>query len=441
MTYVIKEIDLNRIYLDNYNPRHDPIENEPEIIRHLIANEQVKPLARHIANAGHTSPLERMAVVAHPEVTNAFIAAEGNRRLCAVKLLADPDKADTEVNRKYFRELASKMENLQVKLEVVIFKDMHAARPWISLRHEGVQGGVGIKAWNPAQQARFNANGSGNHNPNIQSYLLKEYARDNGLLPPDKIDVLSITTLTRYLSNPFFRDMLGLADNKTLRITVPAEEFNPAVMRFLSDTLDPDTKVNSRTSADDRKAYAARLRTENVAPTTRDLPPVDIKAAQPTGSASPASINTSPRRNNRSPDNRLNVIPNTFKANIKNKILKRLYDELRNLNTNEFPFAASYLLRAVIEQIATLFLKQNGAPIDRELHKKLGRVAEVLSTKGVTDRELKVLRTMCNDKDSRHSPETIGNFVHGGAVPTRTDVIKTWDSLESILSQILPQLK
>ena len=89
MTYSVKEVDLGRIYLDNNNPRHDPINNEAEIISHLIANEGVKPLARHIAKAGRTSPLERIAVVAHPKVKGAYVAAEGNRRVCAIKLLAD----------------------------------------------------------------------------------------------------------------------------------------------------------------------------------------------------------------------------------------------------------------------------------------------------------------------------------------------------------------
>lgn len=44
MTHEIKEIDISRIYLDNENPRHDPIETETEIIAHLIAHENVKAL-------------------------------------------------------------------------------------------------------------------------------------------------------------------------------------------------------------------------------------------------------------------------------------------------------------------------------------------------------------------------------------------------------------
>lgn len=441
MTYKIEKIDLIHIYLNNDNPRHDPIENEPKIIEHLIAKEKVKQLARHIAQAGRISPLERIAVVAHPKAENTYITVEGNRRLCAIKLLAAPDKADTEANMKYFRTLADKMENPPSKLEVVIFKDMEAARPWISLRHEGEQDGAGTKSWNPEQQARFNVQGGANNNPNIQADLLREYARKNNLLTSEKIDALSITTLTRYVSNPIFRDMLGLADNKTLTITVPTDEFNRVVTRFLSDTLDSKTGVNSRTSVLDRKVYAEKLRSGGIAPTTRGLLPVDIKST-PRPLTKTSGIKTLSTRNNRSPDDRKRVIPNEFKAHINDKTLKRLYDELRNLDADEFSFAATYLLRAVIEQIATLFLKQNGLGLERqELNIKLGKVAEIFAKEGMKDRELKALRTMASDKDSRYSPDTIGHFVHGGAIPTRTDAIRTWDSIETVIIATLSKLK
>lgn len=152
MTHSIKEVDVSRIYLANDNPRHDPIENEPEIIQHLIAHENIKPLARHIANIGSTSPLERIAVITHPKVKNAYITAEGNRRICALKLLADPDKADTEANKRYFRSLSLLMKTPPGKLDAVVFSDKQAARPWMSLRHEGEQGGVGPDLGNRDKQ-------------------------------------------------------------------------------------------------------------------------------------------------------------------------------------------------------------------------------------------------------------------------------------------------
>lgn len=440
MTYLIKEIDVSRIYLANDNPRHDPIENEPEIIQRLIAHEKIKPLARHIANAGHTSPLERIAVITHPKVRNAFITAEGNRRICALKLLADPDKADTEANKKYFRSLSLLMTNPPGKLEAVVFSDMQAARPWMSLRHEGEQGGVGTRPWDANQIARFNAQGDNAQNPNIQASLLIDYARNQKLLPTNELDSISITTMTRYLSNPVFRDTLGLKDSKTLIITVPSGEFNRVVVRFLTDILDPLSGVNSRTKVEDRKQYANKLRSEGVAPTTRGLDPLDATTTPRQKKDNQTGKPATSQRDNRSPDDRIHVIPSKFTAHIKDKVLKRVYDELKKLDAEEFPFASTFLLRAVIEQVATLFLSQNG--INKvELHTKLASVADLLQKQGLTDHQLKFLRTMSTDKDNRYSPNTMGHFVHGGAVPTHNNAIKMWDSLEPIIDVILKQLK
>ena len=87
-------VKLNQIYLDLNNPRHDPLDSEQDAIAHLVANSNIKVLAKHISEIGSTSPLELMALVPNPKVKNGYITAEGNRRLCALKLLNDPDKAN-----------------------------------------------------------------------------------------------------------------------------------------------------------------------------------------------------------------------------------------------------------------------------------------------------------------------------------------------------------
>ncbi|MBB3212579.1 hypothetical protein FHW67_001862 [Herbaspirillum sp. Sphag1AN] len=443
MTYAVKKIKLSRVYLDNANPRHDPIENELEIIAYLIEKENVKQLARHISEVGGTSPLERIAVFPHPKIKDAFIAAEGNRRVCAFKLLADPDKANTEANKKYFRKLAANMERVPNAFEMVVFEDRKESRSWISLRHEGEQNGIGTRTWDARQITRFNAQSEGASNPNIQASLLIEYARREHLLKADRIDELSITTLTRYLSNPVFRHVLGLIDTKTLTISVAVEEFNRVVIKFLNDALDPASEVGSRSTAADRKAYGEKLRNDGVAPSNYGLTPVDLGTRQPRDSSSTEKGGEAVLpsvRNNPSPDKRRSVIPSDFSARITDKILKRLYDELRAIDAEQYSFSATYLLRAVIEQAATIYLKKNGRAAPKELHQRLGIVADLLSADGFTERELKSLRVMANDKDSRYSPDSIGHFVHGGMIPTKTYAIKAWDSIEHVLLALLRKI-
>ncbi|WP_155631218.1 hypothetical protein [Burkholderia stagnalis] len=443
MTFEPKHIELRRIYLDNANPRHDPIDNESDIVAHLIAYEKVKALASDIAEKG-TSPLERLAVVPHDLARNSYVAVEGNRRLCALKLLADPEKAP-EPHRGFFRAL-SKKASLPEKIEVVAFKDRESARQWIELRHEGALDGVGTRPWNPAQKARFNAQGSPSSNPNAQALLMLDYAVRRGLISPDERATISLTTLTRFLSNPVFRNVLGLASAKDLSVVVPQDEFDRGIEKFLRDAMGgKDAGVHSRTNKEEREAYGRKLQKQGVAPTSRLAEPVEFPVKQqskPLDASRPGNqTSSSPRRDNQSPDVRTTVIPTKFKARISDKILKRLYDELKTLDSETYSFSCAYLLRAVVEQSAKLFLKKRGKGNVGDLHILIGRVADELQQDGISAPQLKYLRVMANDRDSRASPETLGAFVHGGQIPTSVELAKAWDNLSDILTVIFAELE
>lgn len=435
------KVSLDNIYLDNKNPRHDPLENEREIIALLLKDEDVKPLARHIAMAG-LSPLELIALAPHATVAGAYIPAEGNRRMCVLKLLADPDRADTESNRKYFRTLANEMATPITSIQAIVFPDKKTARPWVSLRHEGRQGGVGTKDWDSKQKARFNLQADKPSNPNMQALLLLDYAGTQHLLTAEQLRKVSITTLTRFLTNPVFRNALGLVSNRDLTISVPSAEFNHVVARFMLDSITPSSGVSSRATGPERQEYANKLRSEGDAPRTRGQPPIDAAAVVPAApsSSSPKPVATGKKRNNRSRDNDKFVVPRNFKARIRNPILKRLYDELNELPADDFPFSAAFLTRAIIEQATTLYLRQKRATPPKELHMKLLALAELLQNEGMRTNELKTLRTMGSSKDDRGSADTLGAFVHGGAIPTKVDCIKVWDGMQGVLSKVFSEL-
>ena len=446
MSINYKLILLSRIYLDPENPRHDPIGNEREIIAHLLKYEDIRQLAKSIAQLGSTSPIELLAVAPHPTAKHRFNTAEGNRRLCALKLLLDPDKAPTEREKKYFRSLQQSMPRPIKSVMCVIFSDMEATRPWVSLRHEGEQGGIGTKAWKPSQSTRFNLQGGGK-NPNAQALHLIDYARRHRLLPEDDLDLLSLTTLTRYLSNPIVRSALGLADNKTIAISVPEDEFDRAVATFLADSVGDSPKVNSRTNAGERKSYGEQLHSNGVAPVTRGVEPYiprpvggvpDASAAVATEGR--ATAEAKPQRNVRNRDNDRFVIPSGFVAKVNDAVFQRLFLELRTIDAERFSFAATYLLRAVFEQATTLFLARQGISLPKEMHLKLAKACEKLTAQGYGGKGLPALRKMSSDVDSKYSPDTIGLFIHGGAVPTRINAIRAWDTFEPILSEMVRQL-
>lgn len=83
------------------NPRHEEVDGEMEAIRELCRTENIEVLARDIQLHG-LSPAERLIVMAvdedrdDPEREQYFVA-EGNRRVCALKLLHDPELAPPSI--------------------------------------------------------------------------------------------------------------------------------------------------------------------------------------------------------------------------------------------------------------------------------------------------------------------------------------------------------
>jgi len=440
----LKIVKLTEIYLDPENPRHNPIDTEPGIIAFLLKHEGVKALARDIAERKSLSPIDLIALAPHPKLSKGYIPAEGNRRICALKLLNDPERAPTESDKKYFRQLRTQIGKPITSFAARIFDSKDEARPWVSLRHEGERGGVGTKNWDSKQKSRFNMESDSPTNPNNQGVQLLDYAMEQGLITAEQRDSIAVTTLTRYLSNPVVRDTFGLENSRDLTITVPPEEFNRVIKRFLNDALE-QKDISSRTNVQQRRDYAAKIRADGDAPTTRGQPPTPAATAAAAAKADSKSGAASKTRNGKSRDNDVTVIPASFKAQIdrhKYATLKRLYDELRELDA-KFAFSAAFLLRALIEQACTNFLKerQKGVALPKELHHKIEKVEKELEKDGVQDGDRKFLRVMSQSKDSSGSPDTLGHFIHGGSTPSKHDVFRTWDNISAAMIHIFNNLK
>ncbi|CAD1793816.1 hypothetical protein [Xanthomonas arboricola] len=425
-------ISLADIFLDNENPRHDPIDAEPDIIAKLVADEKVLNLASSIATHG-TSPLERLAVVSHTTQKNKFIVVEGNRRLCALKLLMDPHRAPNAQTRRALEGYKASGIPVAIKIEVAIFPSRAAARYWLSLRHEGELDGVGTRTWKPGEKARFNAQGSPTSNPNTQALALLDYAEQSGIISSQQKKKIPLTTVTRYLSNPVVRSTFGLTNSRDLTIDVEQTAFDGVVGKFLEDAASGD--ANSRTNSAERKKYAQELQKAGIAPKERISAPV---------LAIPASTENKvkERRTTRHPGKRPYIIPSDFKLKTKDNILRRVYEELRKLDPDTYPFAGGYLLRAFVEKVAFEFAKQRGKGTNgQKLHQVIQTCCDELRADGATNRQLKPLSVMSTNVHSSTSPDTLGASVHLTLIPTGDSLRAQWEELEGGLQLMLDRMK
>ena len=249
-------IRLDRIFLHHKNPRHEPYDTEAQVIDWLCRNEEVPQLARDIANHG-LSPFDRFGVVRAHETDSddaSYVVVEGNRRLCALKLLDDPDLAPAG-RREYFEKQAGIWTPI-TELPCVIFDDQADLDLWLKRRHHGFASGIGQKQWNPEQKSRHS--GVGSRNRIALAFL--DYAEREKLISADDRKQ-KLTTVQRFLSNPLMRETLGLdiSDPDNLLRNRPEHAFKLLAGQFISDILGNNPRVNSRQNSTNIIAYAREL--------------------------------------------------------------------------------------------------------------------------------------------------------------------------------------
>lgn len=248
------EVEIDRIFLDQHNPRHKPCVSQSEVIEYLCQHESILSLARDIVAHG-LNPIEQFALIPDDDNdsgTATYIVAEGNRRVCALKLLHDPDLAPTKL-RPGFVQAAKGWAGIG-PVPCVVFTDRDAVDLWLTRIHDGEQGGIGRRKWSADQSARH----SGSDKDKIALKIL-DYAEKKGLISSEERKG-TLTTVTRYVTKAPIQAAMGIdaSDIDRIKITKPSADFDELLGKFLGDLA--NGHVNSRAKgAEAFKAYAKEL--------------------------------------------------------------------------------------------------------------------------------------------------------------------------------------
>lgn len=291
-------VSIRGLYLDPKNPRHIPIENQKEIISYLIENEKVKELAKDIAEKGMTNPLDLVGIITE---NNKKLVIEGNRRVCALKLLDKPSLAPKKY-QKYFTNLQGKVKNQITKIPVHVFSNRDDALPWLSTLHTA-SSNTSRKPWSPEQKTRFDQNVDGKPN-HAAALTILDFSLENNLISPEKSQKV-ITTITRMLSTPAVREAFGITTGVTERnilINITKEEFTAIIAQYFNDFDDPNYNIGSRSNINNRLNYIQHLKNIGKIPSNRldkeiELIP-GISSTTPTSSAI-SQKNTTQKRTTR----------------------------------------------------------------------------------------------------------------------------------------------
>ena len=430
-TKVLKVIDID---LHEENPRHKKLITQEEIIEYLLNDEQVLDLAKSISKLG-LNPLEKCGVVKR-KGNAGYYTAEGNRRLCALKLLENPNLAPSG-KRSAFEKLSKNSKHPKT-LDVVVFISYNAGRPWLEIMH-GPNSGASRKKWGSDEKSRFSGK-----DRNSLALAVLDYAERRGFITYEQRQK-TLTTAARYLSNPTFRKTLGIVSGvreQNIRLNLGEEVFDKGVQRFCQDLCDDsgNSPVTSRSKAIDWVAYAETIKKEE------SLPDVKVQEHEVDLGATKKKRKQRKKKQKPSPDSRPHIIPNSCALQITDPKLQRLYDELRTIECDKFPFAAAFLLRTFLENVCVDYHRAEIGPFNRSRNTKLHHCMLAIC-KHMTDNKLvpskpekpaltRLKRAANNDQDLL-SPNTLGVFVHGANIPDPVQLKREWDNIQAIVEFML----
>jgi hypothetical protein len=418
------------LVLDGKNPRHDTVAGTREAIQALLAEgaEKLVNLAGDIKEQG-VSPIDLFLVM--PNEQGLFTVLEGNRRVAAIKLLANPALAGGHPIEQRFRQIAVGV-SLPDELSCVVASSREEARHWLELRHTGEREGRGVVPWSAAGQNRFS------RRPGTQIDRAMLLADTVEQAYSDNVELLSnldivrrqrATTLGRLISDPYIRQMLGIEiEEGELKSHYSRESLEPIIAKVLEDLAGDVTVSNLKTKAQRKKYIDERapgvLTAEKYDPTAASLKPTSL---------------TGTTRRRRKLKKKVLGKKNLFEDLVLQSLGSRISNilgELQQLDVDRLSNAAAVLVRAVLELSVAQFFAEKGWKQTQELRNQVKRCLQEIDPTG-KDRRYQAVRVGLQDGTSVLAIATLHGYVHNPHYhPTGTELRSIAANYESFLQAL-----
>ena len=449
-----RTISIDTLLLSDGNPRLDPSLGEDEAIRNMVLdqNDKLFELASDIVEHG-LNPLDTIGVFPSETYNGFYEVGEGNRRMCALKLLVAPDRI-REINLNLYSKFSTLSQSFTVptSIEVGVFNDEKSMRHWMEIRHMGEQGGKGLSKWNSVQKARFNRMQTGSDS------LLDfwDWMITNNILSNEEIFRVTKTNWQRILREKYFpflkiqyngvysvlptdidifkeriQAVQQVLDGQTVAIVYDQEKIE-TFFNLISNTL------YGRPYQDVVKEEAEQISIPPVVITPivdggKEIDEMlinqDFEGVSEEGKVnSSTNITTSVNSTQTIARDVFNgcstVIPYRYSIRTGNMRLNKIINELKRLDASVYPNACGTLLRTLFELSAKVYLeKQDGRDhTGDEFQQVIRQAANELRNKGCIDNSQhsaifsdidnlrKIFNGYMHNTESYPSSEALKNF-------------------------------
>jgi hypothetical protein len=433
-------LKINDLLLDTDNPRLRSPETQRDALQQMLADQKdrLSNLAEHIAQHG-MNPMDRMMVLRVEGSPPKFVALEGNRRVAALKILANTSVLSglhlSTSEKKRFDKFAATFHKRTVEpIDAFEMATREESRPWIELRHTGANGGRGLVSWEGIQTARFR----GESGVGLQAL---EFIKEHANLDDESLSLLDrgfpITTLDRLMKSKAVRERMGLTLTQgKLESTIPGRELLKPLKKIILDLATKAIKVGKVMTSEQQATYLDSFSGDDKADLSEEIESASLSAF----SAKDFKAASKPRTR-RSNAERLTVVPKTLKLNIADDRVAGIFQELKDLRFDQTPNAAAVLLRVFLELSVDHYLSTRNIPLEetkknqrtepKTLNAKVKECIALLVTGGAKQRDFLSVSVGIDKASSPLYTGLLNAYVHNRYLtPRGTELRSTWSDAQ-----------
>ena len=443
------ELTIDELLLDEENPRLGTVNSQSEALDTLLKLNQshFRNLMLSIKRNG-LDPGDSLYVIEANDPED-FIVLDGNRRLSALKVLAQPDLLDgTEASASAKKSLLRAAEGFDrdavEPVRCVKFDNRASAYDWIYRRHTGDMDGEGRIQWGRTEIQRFTGDRSV---LDVIDFVGRnaEYTDEEWEQTRDTIESRKSSNIGRLLDSAAGKRHLGISvandgNGKTPLLSADPKWALGVLKRIIEDVRDGVVDSRSHNTASEIEGYFKSLPKELQPPKGKRPAPkpfreISLKSAPSAGSSTPVKKpKTKP-----APRTRSTLAPKslTFQHPLSEKG-KQLLREATAIDPKKLPVSSAAVLRAFIELTIEEYMDNVGLPktvqkkektFDLTLSQKAEAVIQHMTkNKVASSSDLSEFRKGIADRKAPASIQSLHNFVHNKfAMPTPEGVRAGWD--------------
>lgn len=450
---------VDNLRLDKENPRL-PIyvrgKRSDKIRDYLVRFEDVDEIAKLIAKDGFNKFMPIYAI----KLGKSTVVIEGNRRTCAMQLLRNPDMAPAE-KQSFYKRLSMDINVDEFKkVRIAVAPSRRDARRTLYSEHAR----DAKKRWSRQQKNRFIADelisgktiGEISKDLKVNPTEIKEAATEILLqvlfeeidMPADNLkkalsEKFPLSTLTRVLNSKTFKKILNMRiENSALVVDVSEAMFKDVIRKIIIDLSTPIKQGghNSRTLNTEKQIddYS-----ELILGSFSDADKNDKFEYSPKKSAiKKIDANAYSEESNREKRKIIYLVPSHINTPTGLTKLDHIIAQGKKMQTQIFPIAGAFLLRAILELSVARIYELYGCK--DEAFNNEGRILNLtpLLKKMVKkqtwfkmDQERLDLERFCSSDSPQYlHVETLNRYVHGHFdTPDVTTLSSFWTSIEPLV--------